>query len=124
MNKKELLRSINIENFIWIVYIIIIFLCLYSNVLEKKYIIQNDLDSKEKYRKLNIFIFSVALIVYTYFFIDGYKTITSFNIFDSKKKKDLNRLSFLSSTLVLISGIIFLYIATTDKDLDVELAFN
>ena len=43
---------------------------------------------------------------------------------DSKRKKDLNQLSLLGSTLILLSGIIFLYIAITDTELNVEIAFN
>lgn len=125
MNEKQnLLNQIKHENFIWIIYIGIIALCLYGNSLEKKYVLFNDYYSKEKYRKITIFIFSIALIVYLYFFIDGYKSITSLSAFDSKKKKDLNYLSFFSSTLILISGVVFLYIAIVDTDLDVELAFS
>lgn len=125
MNEKyNLLINLKIEDFIWIVYIGIIFLCLYSNTLERSYILYNNNYSKEKYRKINIFIFSVALIVYCYFFIDGYKTISNLKTNDSQKKKNLNELSFIGSTFILISGIIFLYIAIVDTDLDVELAFN
>ena len=125
MNEKyELLKKIKIEDFIWIIYIGIIFLCLYGNEFEKHYVIYNDNYSKEKYRKNTILIFSIAVIIYFYFFIDGYNDISKLKITDSKRKKDLNYLSLLGTTLVLISGIIFLYIAIVDKDLDVELAFN
>ena len=122
--KKELLKKIEIENIIWIIYIGIIFLRLYGNKFEKHYIIYNDNYSKEKYRKNTILIFSIAVIIYLYFFIDSYKDVSKLKITDSKKKKDLNQLSLLGTTLILISGIIFLYIAIVDKDLDVELAFN
>ena len=43
---------------------------------------------------------------------------------DSEKKKRLLYLSFLASLLIFISGIIFLYIAISDTDLNVELSFN
>ena len=43
---------------------------------------------------------------------------------NTKEKQKFTTLSFIASSLVLISGIIFLYISIEDKNLDVELAFN
>ena len=127
MNREEIeskLKDIKNENFIWIIYLFIIFLSYYSNYLEKKYYINNDYVSKEKYRKILIFIFSVLVVIYFYFLKDAYDDFKSLKSTDSKKKKNLITLSFLASLLIAISGIIFLYIAIEDEDLNVELAFN
>ena len=121
--QNDRLKKIDTENFIWVIYLVIIGLCFYGNYFEKKYIVYYDLKSKEKYREITIFIFTIALIVYCYFLYDGYKDIKSLNSTDSKKKKDLTELNFLGTTLIFISGIIFLYIAITDTDLDTEIAF-
>ena len=48
-------------------------------------------------------------------FIDKY-------IKNSKKVK-FTYLNFIASALILIAGIILLYIAISDKDLDIEIAF-
>ena len=64
MNYNELnrkLEQIKIEDFIWIIYIGIIALSFYSNSLEEKYYLFNDNISKEKYRKIMIFIFSIPI---------------------------------------------------------------
>lgn len=122
--KKELLKKIKAENTVWIIYLGLIILCLYGNQIEKHYIYYQDSYSKKKYREITIFIFIVAVIVYLYFFYDSYQDVVNLKATDSKKKKDLNELSFLGSTLILLSGLIFLYIAIVDKDLDVEVAFN
>ena len=127
MDYKELnnkLKEINIENMIWVLYIGIIILSYYSNYLEKKYFINKDIKSKNEYRKIIIIIFSILVIVYFYFLNDSYQGIKGLNINDSKKKKDLVYLSFIASLLIFISGIIFLYIAIEDEELNVELAFN
>ena len=71
-----------------------------------------------------IIIFSILVIVYIYFFLDSLEDLQSLKETDSKKKKDLVSLSFIGSTLILISGLIFLYIAYNDEELNVELAFN
>lgn len=123
-DNQEMLRKIKAENTVWIIYIILIMICFYGNKLEKEYILYNDPRKKEKYRKITIFIFVVAIIVYLYFFFDSYNDVKNLRPTDSQKKKDLNKLSLLGSTLILASGIIFLYIAYVDKNLDVELAFN
>ncbi len=127
MNYKEVnekLKDIEVENFIWIIYLLIIFLSYYSNSLEKEYYLNNDLESKEKYRKILIFIFTVLVIIYMYFLKDAYDGVKDLKPNDSTKKKTLITLSFLASLLIVISGFIFLYIAIEDEDLNVELAFN
>lgn len=127
MNYDELnskLRQIKIEDYIWIIYIGIIILSWYANSLEKKYFIYNDSCSKDKYRKVMIFIFSILLIVYFYFLRDSYKDFKNISNKDSSKKQNLVFLSFIASLFIFISGLIFLYIAYMDQELEVELAFN
>lgn len=118
------LKEINNEDLVWIIYLGIIALSFYSNSLEKKYFMYNDLKSKEKYKKVLIFIFCVLVIVYLYFLKDSIDSINSLKESDSNEKKALTYLSFLASLLIAISGFIYLYIAYNDKDIDVELAFN
>lgn len=121
---EDKLRQIRIEDYIWVIYIGIIALSYYSNYLEKKYYVSGDLDSKYKYRNIMILIFSILIVVYFYFLCDSYKSFNDLKFSDSEKKKRLLYLSFLASLLIFISGIIFLYIAISDTDLNVELAFN
>ena len=127
MNHKEInnkLKELNIEDSIWIIYIGIILLSWYSNNLERKYYINKDNISKEEYRKIIILIFSILTIIYFYFLKSSYDDIKNIKETDREKKKQLLYLSFIASLLIVISGIIFLYIAITDEDLNVELAFN
>ena len=121
-NNYNRLKQIEIENKIWIVYFFLIGLCLYGNSFEKKYFLYGNNYDKEKYRKITIIIFSIAVIIYFYFFVDSYKDVKNNNY--NTKSKSYSELSFLGSTLILISGLIFLYLAVDDTDLDIELAFN
>lgn len=122
VNKR--LEELKVEDFIWIIYIFIIIISLYSNTFERKYFLYNDIGCREKYRKITIFIFTILIIVYAYFFIDSIDDIKNLNSFDSKKKRDLTKLSMIGSLLILISGFIFLYIIVNDSDIEVEVAFN
>lgn len=124
MNKEELLNKLKIEDFIWIIYLVIIGLSFYSNKIERDYIINENIDSKEKYRILNIIIFSIAVLIYLYFTYDGYEGIKDLNINDSTKKKELTYLEFIGSVLALLSGLIFLYCVYSDKNIETEISFS
>lgn len=122
MDINSRLKQIKIENFIFIIYFGIILLSLYSNRIEKKYLIYKDERDKERYRQLLILIFVIAVIVYIYYFYDAHKSSKEISI--NPEVNNFNKLSLIASTLVLISGLIFLYIAYSDKDINIELAFS
>ena len=127
MYNKEIddkLKQLRIEDFIWVIYIGIIALSYYSNYLERRFFVYNDLNSKSRYRGIMILIFSILIVVYFYFLKDSYSSFKNLDDCDTEKKKRLVYLSFLASLLIFISGLIFLYIAVSDNDLNVELAFN
>ena len=126
MNKEiiDKLKELKIENYIWVIYVGIIFFSWYSNSLERDYYVTGNREAKEKYREIIIGIFLILVIVYMYFLKSNYDDLKKLKPWDSKKKKDLANLSFIASALIFISGVIFLYIALVDDDLSVELAFN
>ena len=123
-DKLDRIKKINIENFIWVIYIGIIILSWYANSKEKKFILFDDQKSKKEYQNLMIFIFSILIVVYYYYAKDSYDDLKALTPFDSNKKVYLHYASFIGSLLILISGIIFLGIAILDEEIDVELAFN
>ena len=127
MSREEIrdrIADLNVEDFIWIIYLGIIALSYYSNHLERKYFLNNDIFSKNQYRKLIIIIFSILIVVYLYFLKDSVESIRDLKPTDSEKKKRFVYLSFIGSLFIAVSGLIFLYISLKDQDLDVELAFN
>lgn len=125
MNSKfDRLQDIRIENYIWVIYIIIIFISWYANSKEKKFILYNDEVSRREYQNLLVLIFSILLIIYYYFTKSTYDDLNELTINDSNKKIILTYASFIASLLIFISGMIFLTIAIMDEEIDVELAFN
>ena len=123
-DKLKRLNDIKTENFIWIIYLVIIFLSYYANSKEKNYILYNDQKSRQEYQTLLIIIFGILLIVYLYYVIDSYNEIKNLKYYDTAKKKNLTYASFIGSFLVLLSGIIYLTIAIIDDEINVEIAFN
>lgn len=125
MNSKlDRLQDIRIENYIWVIYIIIIFISWYANSKEKKFILYNDEVSRMEYQNLLVLIFSILIIIYYYFTKSSYDDLNELTINDSNKKIILTYASFIASLLIFISGMIFLTIAIMDEEIDVELAFN
>ena len=122
-NISKRLKQINIENNIWLIYIIIIGLSFYSNKLEKDYFINHNINSKETYREINTIICIVLIFVYSYFEKDAIESFFN-NINKTSKQKQYDTLILIASTAILISGFIFLYIILDDKNLDSEIAFN
>lgn len=125
MNEKlDRLEDIKIENEVWLLYLVIIGVSYWSNTFEKKYFLYNDEKAKEKYRLLTIIIFSVVAVVYYYFAKEALDNVKNLKPWDPQKKKTLTNLNLIASSLILIAGLIFLYIAIVDTELDVEIAFN
>ena len=127
MNYEEInekLKILNTEDYICLIYIGIIFMSWYSNSLERKYFTENDIESKTKYQKIMVLIFTILIVIYLYFLKESINDIKNLKPWDTPKKKNLVYLSFLGSLLIAISGFIFLYISIVDENLDIELAFN
>ena len=118
------LKELQTEDYIWILYIGIIILSLYSKKKKKKYYVNNDLYSKKKYLDITVFIFVILVLVYSYFLKGSHDSFKNLKQTDSNKKKKLVTLSYVATILVFISGVIFLYVSLNNDNLDVELAFN
>lgn len=125
MNKDiSKLNDIEQENKIWVIYLFIILLSYYANSKEKDYLLNNNKNSQKEYQNIIIIIFLILVIIYYYFAKDSISKVRNLNSNDSEKKRNLTILASISSILILISGIIFLFIAILDEEIDVELAFN
>ena len=121
MIDQERMKEIDLEDYIFIIYYIIITLSIYANKIEREYLITKDIEFREKYRHLLYIIFGTANVIYLYYAIFSYQEVKNNN---NSKDKYLFELSFFASFLILISGIIYLYIIYQDKEINVELAFN
>lgn len=117
-NIPKRIKQIDMENKIWLIYLVIIAFSYIANSLEKDYFETGNLLKKEKYRFLNISIFITLLIIYLYFEKGAIEDCLN------KNSTKYNKLLLVASTCVLISGILFLYVLIQDKDIQTEIAFN
>lgn len=121
MNNSDRLKTIDIENIIFIIYYVIITLSIISNEIEKKYLIYGNERDKNKYRNLLFIIFGIVFLVYLYYTINGFQDLRQAT---DPEIRRLSELSLLANILVLISGAIYLYIIYQDRDINVEIAFS
>lgn len=119
--KKLSLKRIDIESFIWIIYIFLIGFNLYSNYLEKLYLKTNQPFYKKKFQNINKVVLTVILLIYIYFVYIAYQDETSLTRYNSKNKKFYTDLIFIASILFLIGGAISLYVASKSDIIDEEL---
>lgn len=118
----ERLKLLKMEDIIWTILIGLLLLSFYANVLERDYLIHNNQISKEKYRHLQTFIFVVATLTYLFYVIHDFKDMVQLKETDSSKKVENTYLSFIASLFILIAGIIFIYIAVTDTEIETEIS--
>ena len=112
-SKNEKLESLQIDDFIWYIYIFIVIAALYSNKLEKEFTVTGNRRQLAEFHSINLVVLTIAFFIYVYFVIDNFKKYS--------KQKSYNALiNVIASILFLVAGGMFLYIEliTTDDDLN------
>lgn len=98
------LKRLKYEDLIWITYIFIAIFAIYANKLDRDYLFKHDINAYKKEKIINIIIFSIALIIYIYFFSINTKDLRNCN----KDKINDQYIREIASLLFLIGGIIYL----------------
>jgi len=118
MNNSKKLQEIELENYIIIVYFILLLLYLYANVIEVNYLKYGNEADKEKYRTLLYIVFITTFIISLFFTINSIKEL---NITKDQETYKLKELSTIANILILIASIIIIYIIYKDKDIVLEI---
>lgn len=116
------IKEIKIENIVYLIFIIIILLGIYANNNEIDYFLNNNEDSKNNYYYTMIIIFLIVVIISSYYFYKSYIEVTNTKYLDKSKTKEYNKLNLIANGLAFLSAIIYLYIAITDTNIEVEIS--
>ena len=120
--EKKLKRLKN-EDIIWIIYFFIIVFALYSNKLDRDYLLKKDKDAYKREKSINITIFFIAFFIYLYFLLLLTEDLGNMekNFDDPNYRSTFIQL--IAAILFLIGGAIYLIneITRKDDDLDVGL---
>lgn len=120
--EKKLKRLKN-EDIIWIVYFFIVVFALYSNKLDRDYLLKKDKDAYKREKSINITIFFIAFFIYLYFLLLLTEDLGNMEKnFDNPNYRS-TFIQLIAAILFLIGGAIYLIneITRKDDDLDVGL---
>ena len=106
----EKLKETAIEDIIWLVYLFIIGANLYSNYLERDYIKNHNLRSRDLFRQINKYVLIIAFFIYLYFVYQSYGSVRNLKENASDKKVFLTNLTLITAVLFLIAGGINIFI--------------
>lgn len=104
------LKEIKTEDLIWIVYFFIIVANLYSNFLERDYIKNKNIKSRNLFRNINLYVLIIAFFIYLYFVFLSYDSVKNLRKDATDKKVFLTHLTLISAILFLIAGALNIFI--------------
>ena len=120
---EKKLKRLKSEDIIWIIYFFIVVFALYSNKLDRDYLLKKDKDAYKREKSINITIFFIAFFIYLYFLLllTEYLGNMEKNFDDPNYRSTFIQL--IAAILFLIGGAIYLIneITRKDDDLDVGL---
>lgn len=115
----ERLKEIKINDFIFVVYIVISIAAIICNNIEEDNI-KNNKESTKVITSIRSAIIIVGILIYLYFVYTSYKNFKNPNKNLSNKDKKANNYALLSSILFLIASIIVFYVnlLNTNEEID------
>lgn len=119
---EKRLKEIKAENFVFVIFIIIIIMAYYANTKETDYFLNGNIKSKESYYYTMIIIFIIVVIISGFYFYQSYQEVTYLKKREYSKEKEYAYLDLIASGSALFAGLIYLYIAVTDTDITAEIS--
>ena len=107
INQKQKLTELTIDEWIWIIFIILSILNIVGDELDKDYCLYQDINEKSLSKKIfNLTVF-ISFIIYAYLAYRGYNRLN--NAIKLNQNIDLAKSRLFANILVLIASFILLY---------------
>lgn len=116
------LKRLKNEDFIWIIYFFIAAFAIFSNKLEREYVLNNNNVAYKKSKTINIILFLVAFFIYLYFVLLFTQDLNNMEKNFNNEKYRNTFLQLIAALLFLIGGIIYLVEAISERDIE-EIGF-
>ena len=116
------LKRLKNEDFIWIIYFFIAAFAIFSNKLEREYVLNNSNIAYKKSKTINIILFLVAFFIYLYFVLLFTQDLNNMEKNFNNEKYRNTFLQLIAALLFLIGGIIYLVEAISERDIE-EIGF-
>ncbi len=117
------LKRLRNEDIIWIIYFFIVVFALYSNKLDRDYLLNHDNSAYKSEKYINIGIFFVTFFIYLYFVLLLTEDLSNMERNFNNDNYRSTFIQLIAALLFLIGGSIYLIneIVRKDDDLDVGL---
>ena len=116
------LKRLKNEDFIWIIYFFIAAFAIFSNKLERDYVLNNSNVAYKKSKTINIILFLVAFFTYLYFVLLFTQDLNNMEKNFNNEKYRNTFLQLIAALLFLIGGTIYLFEAISERDIE-EIGF-
>ena len=116
------LKRLKKEDFIWIIYFFIAAFAIFSNKLERDYVLNKNSVAYKKSKTINIILFLVAFFIYLYFVLLFTQDLNNMEKNFNNEKYRNTFLQLIAALLFLIGGIIYLVEAISERDIE-EIGF-
>lgn len=114
LNKK--LKRLRNEDIIWIIYFFIIVFALYSNSLDRDFLLNKNKFAYKKEKYINIAIFFIAFFIYLYFVLLLTEDLSNMEKNFNNEKYRSTFIQLIAALLFLIGGSIYLINEIVRKD--------
>ena len=104
------LERLNIEDFIYILFIILSIINILGDNNQKKYLYTNDMSYQNKAN--NYFTFTIIIVIFIYL----YYLSRNYNLYLLSDNKELLSIKVLGSTFLLIGTLCLLYFQLNNKE--------
>lgn len=116
------LQEIQIEDWIWIIYLFLSAFALVSNFFEKDYLLNRNKTSKKAFKTINIAVFIIVFFIYLYFVLLTYSRFKERQQQTTIKSMIVTNANFIAASLFLIGGILYLFTEIiSDDETDVDI---
>lgn len=105
---EETINRLNLEDWIFITFIVVSILNIYANSLLKKEVIENNKKYQEKADQIFLIVIIISIILYSYFFKRNY------NVYKNTQDNKLI-IKVLGSLLILIGAVCLLIFQLSDS---------
>lgn len=119
---NERIEEIDKENIILVIFLGIIILAYIANEIEKRYFRYGNDSDRKNYYYMQIIVFIIVVILNIYYVYNSYMVVSNLSPDMSENSKSYAYLDFVASVIALVAGLILLYIAITDTNLESEIS--
>lgn len=113
---QDIIKTLQIEDMIWIIYIFLSILAIISDAYEKDYEIHHSRTSYQLFHFLNLENLLIIFFIYLYFLYLAYRRFKKEHGHVSIKKDLLNDVGLLANILFVIAGLLSIFTEYFSKD--------